>query len=62
MSSGERPSMRAPSNVTFPARGRTVPATTLSKVDFPAPLGPVTNSVCPASSRSDTSRSAVSCP
>src|SRR5947207_5409497 len=46
------PSMRAPSKVTAPERGRSAPAMDFSSVDLPAPLAPATRTI----SRLATSR------
>jgi hypothetical protein len=47
--SGGTPVTSAPSIVMDPEMGGTTPAMAFSKVDFPAPLGPVTNRTSPAS-------------
>src|SRR5438046_10362480 len=41
------PSIRAPSNVTVPERGRSAPAMDFSSVDLPAPLAPATQTISP---------------
>ena len=41
------PSMRSPSKVTVPERGRSAPAIDFSSVDLPAPLAPATQTISP---------------
>jgi hypothetical protein len=62
ISSGARPEICRPPREIMPSRGVTTPAMAFSSVDFPAPLGPVTNSVSPSASVTLTLRSAVSWP
>jgi hypothetical protein len=51
-----------PSTVAVPAWGRSSVASTRSRVDLPAPLGPKTTSVRPVSSVSETSCRAARMP
>jgi hypothetical protein len=41
-----------------PAAGGTIPLRQLSSVDFPAPLGPMSATISPASTSSETPRNA----
>jgi hypothetical protein len=54
------PSMRAPSKVTEPARGRSAPAMDFNKVDLPAPLAPATQTISPFSTSIETAEIATS--
>ena len=54
------PSMRSPSNVTVPARGRSAPAIDFSSVDLPAPLAPATQTISPFATSIETSEIATS--
>jgi hypothetical protein len=54
------PSMRAPSKVTVPERGRSAPAMVFSSVDFPAPLAPATATTSPFSTSIETEEIATS--
>jgi len=42
------PSMRSPSNVMVPERGRSKPEMVFTNVDLPAPFGPSTATISPA--------------
>ena len=46
-----------PSTSTVPALGRSMPAITLSRVDFPEPLRPTSTAISPLAMVTDTSRS-----
>ena len=46
-SRGGRPPMARSPSRTLPRRGARMPATTLSSVDFPAPLGPMMLTISP---------------
>src|ERR1700675_5034435 len=48
ITSGARPVTSSPRNHTWPAVGACRPETTLNSVDFPAPLGPITEKTCPS--------------
>ncbi len=54
------PSMRAPSKVTVPERGRSAPAMDLIKVDLPAPLAPATSTISPLATSIETAEIATS--
>jgi hypothetical protein len=57
--SGGTPVKSAPFNVIAPETCGTMPAIAFSRVDFPAPLGPVTNRTSPSLMLSVTPRKAV---
>ena len=42
------PSIRVPSNRTWPSVGRNTPVTTLNTVVLPAPFGPISAKISPA--------------
>ena len=54
------PSMRAPSKVTEPERGRSAPAMDFSSVDLPAPLAPATQTISPLATSMLTAEIATS--
>ena len=54
------PSMRAPSKVTEPERGRSAPAMDFSSVDLPAPLAPATQTISPLATSIETAEIATS--
>ena len=56
---GGRPTRSRPSNDTEPRSGLRWPVMRLKKVVLPAPLGPITAWVSPASRSNDTSRVAT---
>ena len=60
--SGAWPLMRVPWKLIVPAKGDCSPATVLSSVDLPAPLGPTTKTISPFSTVRSTPSSAVSRP
>ena len=47
------PSIRSPSKVTVPERGRSAPAIDFSSVDLPAPLAPATQTISPLATSID---------
>src|SRR6516162_9994114 len=51
--------MSSPSSVTRPRVGFSRPVTTLNRVVFPAPLGPIRPVMCPPSAARDTSSTAT---
>jgi hypothetical protein len=59
LSSGERPSIRMPSDFTSPSLGLTVPAITLRSVVLPAPFGPIRPITRPRETSSVTFDNAV---
>ena len=54
------PSMRTPSKVTEPERGRSAPAMDFSSVDLPAPLAPATQTISPFATSIETDEIATS--
>ena len=54
------PSMRVPSNVTVPERGRSAPAIDFNSVDLPAPLAPATQTISPLATSIETAEIATS--
>ena len=54
------PSIRAPSNVIVPLRGRSAPAMDFSSVDLPAPLAPATQTISPLATSIETDEIATS--
>jgi hypothetical protein len=56
------PSIRLPSNNTWPSVGRNTPVTTLNTVVLPAPLGPINAKISPARTSKRASRSATTPP
>ena len=55
-----RPSIRSPSKVTVPERGRSAPAIDFSSVDLPAPLAPATQTISPLATSIVTAEIATS--
>src|SRR5262245_19711804 len=62
MRSGERPVMSSPSKTIRPPVGRSTPVRQLKKVDFPAPLGPMTARIWPRGTATLTLSRALSPP
>src|SRR5262245_54870829 len=60
--SARQPVMSRPSNTRRPALGASTPVTRLNSVVFPAPFGPITAWMAPASTESATSATAVKPP
>src|SRR5690349_24278586 len=54
--------MSAPSKRSVPRRQRSIPAMALIRVVLPAPLGPITETISPPSTSSDTSHTAGASP
>ena len=57
--SAESPSMRWPAKVIEPPSGSKTPAIMLNSVVLPAPFGPMTPQISPASTSNDTSSTAT---
>ena len=60
--SGGNPLIRLPSNTTSPSLGAYRPVMQLKKVVLPAPLGPMSPTICPGPTDMSTSRTATSPP
>ena len=57
-----RPVISWPSSRTRPACGRTRPVSAERIEVFPAPFGPISVTICPSATRSETPRTASTCP
>ena len=58
----ETPASSRPSRRTDPLAGRKRPAMALSVLLLPAPLGPISATISPAATESETPRTASTCP
>src|SRR5262245_44629984 len=51
-----------PANSMSPAEARSMPEITLTRVDFPAPFAPTTETISPSSTSNETPSSTRACP